>query len=76
MFEGEKTFVFWIGLIILGLASVALFTLIWFNAVSVMKGHSFYAPTIELQVPLFVAAIIFLLIALYMMKFGVEEKQK
>ena len=71
MFEGEKTFVFWIGLIILGLVSVGLFSLIWFNVVvSAMPGHSFYAPTVELQVPLFVAAIVFLLIALYMMKEG------
>jgi len=33
MFEGEKGFVFWIGLIILGLASVGLFGILWMLAV-------------------------------------------
>ena len=34
MFEGKKTLVFWIGLIILSLASVGLFAIVWYNAVS------------------------------------------
>ncbi len=31
MFEGEKTYVFRLGLIILGLASVGLFSVIWYS---------------------------------------------
>jgi hypothetical protein len=37
MFEGEKTYVFWIGLIILGLASVAMFSIVWFNILSTLR---------------------------------------
>ena len=33
VFEGEKTIIFWIGLIILGLASVGLFGTLWMVAV-------------------------------------------
>ena len=33
VFEGEKAIVFWIGLIILGLASVGLFGVLWMLAV-------------------------------------------
>jgi len=36
VFEGEKTFVFWIGLIILGLASIGLFSMVWSNAINCM----------------------------------------
>ena len=75
MFEGEKTFVFWIGLIILGLASVTLFTLVWINMISAMRGQTFlFGPTIELQVPFFVAAVVFLLIGIYMMRSGINRK--
>ena len=74
MFEGEKTFVFWIGLIILGLASISLFTLVWINMISAMRGQIFlFGPTIELQVPFFVASIVFLLIGIYMMRSGVKR---
>ena len=67
MFEGEKTFVFWIGLIILGLASLALFSIVWFNAVD------FYAPPMEIQVPFIVGTVVFILIGFYMMKSGVKK---
>ena len=67
MFEGEKTFVFWLGLIILGLASLGLFSIVWFNAVN------FYTPPTEIQVPFIVGAVVFILIGFYMMKSGVKK---
>ncbi|MDH5461552.1 MAG: hypothetical protein OEZ29_03480 [Candidatus Bathyarchaeota archaeon] len=70
MFEGEKTIIFWIGLIILGLASIGLFSIVWFNAID------FYKPPIELQVPFIVGTVVFILIGFYMMKSGVEKKEE
>jgi biotin transporter BioY len=74
MFEGEKTLVFWIGLIILGLASVSLFGMLWMitvvmypeNRIEVLKG----------AVPVIVGGVVFLLIGLYMMKSGVKERSE
>ena len=72
MFEGEKTIIFWIGLIILGLASVGLFGMLWMitvvmypeNRIEVLKG----------AVPVIVGGIVWAFIGLYMMKSGVKEK--
>lgn len=50
MFEGEKTLVFWIGLIILGFASVGLFSIVWFDLI-----RSFSFMPLEYQVPLIVS---------------------
>jgi len=76
MFEGEKTFVFWIGLIILALASVGLFSIIWFNIIVAMKIYPYAVrPSIEFQVPFIVATIVFILIGLYMMKSGVKKEK-
>ena len=74
MFEGEKTLVFWIGLIILGLASVSLFGMLWMitvvmypeNRIEVLKG----------VVPVIVGGLVFLLIGLYMMKSGVKNRSE
>ena len=68
MFEGEKTFVFWIGLIILAFSSVGLFTVVWYY---VIYPSDYYLKT---SVPLIVGAVVFIFIGLYMMKSGVEEK--
>jgi len=69
MFHGEKTYVFWIGLIILSIASVCLFGIIWFNIVLV------HGIALELQVPFIVAAIVFILIGLYMMISGAKKEK-
>jgi len=72
VFEGEKTFVFWIGLIILGLASVSLFGILWMLAV-----WDWYMDRLDMlkyQVPALVGGVIFILIGLYMMKSGVKRK--
>jgi len=70
LFEGDKTLVFWIGLIILGLASVGLFGIFWIvviypaNRMGFLKG----------LVPLIVGGVVFTLIGLYMMKSGVKKE--
>jgi len=72
VFEGEKTFVFWIGLIVLGLASVSLFGILWMLAV-----WDWYMDRLDMlkyQVPALVGGIVFILIGLYMMKSGVKRK--
>jgi len=71
VFEGEKTFVFWIGLIILGLASVGLFSIIWFDLI-----RSFYFIPLEYQVPLIVGVVVFIFIGLYMMESGVIKRKR
>ena len=70
MFVGEKTWVFWVGLIILALASVTLFAIIWFNAVIIR----FYKPAVEYQVPFIVGAVVFIIVGLYMMTSGIRKK--
>jgi len=74
VFKGEKTFVFWIGLIILGLASVGLFGILWMLAVWNRYMDRFNM--LKLQVPFIVGAVAFILIGLYMMKSGVKEKSQ
>jgi len=69
MFVGEKTWVFWVGLIILTLASVALFAIVWYNAVIIQ-----YRPAVEYQVPFIVGAVVFIFIGLYMMTSGARKE--
>jgi len=71
VFEGEKTYVFWIGLIILGLASVGLFATIWYDLI-----RTPYFIPLEYQVPLIVGAIVFVFIGLYMMKSGAVKRKR
>lgn len=72
MFEGEKTRVFWIGLTILALASLALFTILWY-AFTISLGH--FSFDWRSQTPLLVGAIVFILVGYYMMKSGVKKPQ-
>ncbi len=75
MFDGEKTFVFWIGLIIVAFASIALFAIIWFNIVIALRTYQYaMGPSLEFQVPFIVAAIVFMLVGLYMVKSGVKKE--
>jgi hypothetical protein len=74
MFEGEKTYVFWISLIILGLASVVIFSIVWFNILSLLRASViFLGLPFEYQVPYIVGAVIFFLIGLYMIKSGKKK---
>ena len=72
MFEGGKTLVFWIGLILLALASVALFGIVWLVAVVMYPANRM--EFVKGLVPLIVGGVVFILIGLYMMKSGVEKK--
>jgi len=70
MFVGEKTDIFWAGLIILASASVTLFAIVWFNAVIVPYSRL----DVEYQVPFIVGAVVFIIIGLYMMTSGIRKK--
>jgi putative Mn2+ efflux pump MntP len=72
MFEGEKTMLFWIGLIILGLASVGLFGILWM--IAVWNGYGDRFSMLKYQVPTIVGGVVFILIGLYMMKSNVKRK--
>lgn len=73
MFEGEKTLIFWIGLIIFGLAAVGLFAIIWTIAVWYPYGTD---PWNALKgiVPFIVGGVVFIFIGWYMMKSGVKKQ--
>ena len=71
MFEGEKTLVFWIGLIILGLASVGLFGIVYI--IAVWNGYMDRFRMLEQAVPLIAGGIVFILIGFYMMKSGAKK---
>ena len=71
MFKGEKTDVFWIGLIILGLASVGLFGILWI--VAIWEGYGDRLYMLKWNVQTIVGCIVFVLIGLYMMKSGVKK---
>jgi len=57
------------GIIILALASVVLFGIVWYNAVT----NRYYRPAVEYQVPFIVGAVVFIFIGLYMMSSGVRK---
>ena len=71
MFEGEKTFPFWIGLIILGLASVSLFGILYM--IAVWNGYIDRLEMLKQAVPLIAGGIVFILIGFYMMKSSVKK---
>jgi len=75
MFEGQKTYVFWLGLIILGLASFALFSIAWYAIVTAQPyvNVDYYW---KLLVPPVVGSVVFILIGLYMMKSGTKKKEE
>ena len=73
MFEGEKTYVFWIGLLILALAAVGLFGILWMMAV--WNGYMDRFTMLKQAVPVIVAGVVFMLIGFYMMRSGVRKKE-
>jgi hypothetical protein len=74
MIKGKKTWVFWWGLIICGLAVVGLFGVFWYLVVldwgswMHMGGWRYYVPTVF-------GGVVFLLIGLYMMISGVKKEE-
>jgi len=73
VFEGEKTYVFWIGLIILGLASVGLFGILWMMAI--WNGYIDRFRMVAQAVPVIVGGMVFIVIGLYMMISGVKKSE-
>lgn len=73
MFEGEKTYVFWIGLIILALASVGLFGILWM--ITVWNVYMDRLTMLKQAVPVIVGGVVFILIGLFMMKSGVKREE-
>jgi len=74
MFEDEKTYVFWIGLLILALASVGLFGILWM--IAVWNTYMDQFTMLKQAVPVIVAGVVFMLLGLYMMKSGVHKKER
>ncbi len=72
MFEGEKTSLFWIGLLILSVASVGLFAVLW---TLFRYGSYSYTDALVSSVPFIVAAVVFILVGFYMMRSGVKKPQ-
>ncbi|UCC28465.1 MAG: hypothetical protein JSW29_03225 [Candidatus Bathyarchaeota archaeon] len=70
----NKTLVYWIGLIILGLASVGLFGILWM--IAVWDGYMDRFEMLKQAVPVIVGGAVFILIGLYMMKSGVKKKKE
>jgi len=70
----NKTIVYWIGLIILGLASVGLFGILWM--IAIWDGYMDRFEMLKQAVPVIVGGAVFILIGLYMMKSGVKKKQE
>ena len=83
MFEGEKTNLFWVGLLVLGFSSLVLFTAIWQIIVSYVNYLSYsnhYTSTFAYgfvwsYIPIIVGGIVFILIGWYMMESGVKKEQ-
>jgi len=70
LFEGEKTYLFWAGLLVLSLASVVMFSVLW-----EVRHYAVLSQGLEFNVPPMVGAIVFILIGLFMMKSGVKKNQ-
>jgi len=70
LFEGEKTYLFWAGLLVLSLASVVMFSVLWG-----VRHYAVLSQGLEFNVPPMVGAIVFILIGLFMMKSGVKKNQ-
>ena len=72
LFEGEKTYLFWAGLIILSFASLLLFDLIYTLIRIALLNAGYY---ISENLPQILGAVVFILIGYFMMKSGVKKKK-
>ena len=72
MFDGEKTRIFWIGLVVLGLSSTILFTVLWYTVIASSWGYWDW----RYLVPPIVGPVVFILIGLYMMKSGAKKEKR
>jgi len=77
LFRGEKTQIFWRGLIIFGLAIFTLFSSLWWGFVLLFGVYYYpgsYVWPSRYVAPAIFGGTVFLLIGLYMMKSGVKKK--
>ena len=70
MFKGEKTSVFWEGLIIFTVACIVAFSVLWWFAVADPYSKDFL---VKFLTPLFVGAVVFIFVGFYMMMSGVKK---
>jgi putative Mn2+ efflux pump MntP len=85
LFKGEKTAVFWIGLVILGYSiynfCLAGWNLVFYNIIypAVIGGSAsdidFLLQSFLASIPELIGGIIFLIIGLYIMKVGIKKDQ-
>jgi putative Mn2+ efflux pump MntP len=75
LFNGEKTAVFWVGLLVLALASVILFSVLWSSQGYSSLQFNSLRLFIMNSLPLIAGSIVFILIGLYMMKSGVKKEK-
>ena len=85
VFEGEKTLVFWVGLLVLGYSIVQFCSAIWETIYYLLIFPSVYpspaaASLIEAQevyplIPLIISGIVFAVIGRYMMRKGFKQSQ-
>ena len=81
MFDGEKTNLFWVGLLVLGFSSLFLFNAIWLIIVNYVNYQTYsisYRSSVAYSfdwsvIPTIVGGLVFMLIGLYMMKSGVKK---
>jgi len=74
VFEGEKTWVFWIGLIIFASACVGVFSVVWGLAAFPEAYNREYF--VRFLPPPIVGSVVFIIIGFYMMKSGVKKQIK
>jgi hypothetical protein len=75
MFEGQKTSLFWIGLLIVSLACVALFSVCWSLVGYLYDQYPSGIPSyaVSSDVPIIVGAVVFGLVGFYMMRSGTQK---
>jgi putative Mn2+ efflux pump MntP len=71
LFNGEKTWLYWVGLIILSLSSLLLFAMIWSLRSYSLASSSYFVNNF----PQFLGAAVFIVIGVYMMKSGIKENK-
>lgn len=85
MFEGERTRLFWAGLIVLGFGLLALFTIVWLVFVHYPTHHHAYHWDYpkhflvyfwKYYVWFIIGAIAFILMGMYAMKSGVRKRKE
>jgi len=74
VFEGEKTWVFWVGLIIFASACVVVFSIVWSLAAFPEAYNREWF--VRFMPPPLVGSVVFIIIGFYMMKSGVKKQIK